>query len=85
MLDFILDVGLMPYSTTSVFVAIATDGDHFVLVEEAVEFDLGKQGIEIVGGLRSDGTEEVRGSHVFLSHESSISEAQGNTRKKMPF
>ena len=61
-LDLILDVGLMPDSTTSIFVAFATDGNHFILVEEAVEFDLGKQGVEIASGHRSNGTEEVRGS-----------------------
>ena len=38
MFYFILDVGLMPDTATSIFVAIATDGNHFVLVEEAVEF-----------------------------------------------
>ncbi len=71
-LDLILDVGLMPDSTTSIFVAIATDGNHFVLVEEAVEFSFSEQDIEIASGHRSNGTEQ--GSKVFLSHESSIPE-----------
>jgi len=55
---FVLDVGLMPYSTTSIFVAIATDRNHFVLVEKAVEFSLGEQDIEIASGHRSNSTEE---------------------------
>ena len=84
MFYFVLDVGLMPDVTTSIFEEIPTERDHFVLFDESVErfgIALVAYAVLVVLATPCDVIRApVDGRFGFLSHESIIPQWRLNAR-----